>query len=124
MSRRSQLPERYQKILISGGFGSLVGVALGALLWRSYWAIAIGSVLGSAFGYLIVQILPARLSLESFSTLENRLDLLLGFASVLLALLGVVGFLVTWRLEVALSAGFFGVCAICLLAFAKAQHRP
>lgn len=119
MIDRNRLPERHQKILIIGGLGSLVGVATGAVVWRNYWAIAIGSILGAVIGYVVAQFLPHGLRLETLSAADRHLDVLLSLVSGLLAVFGLIGFLATGRADVGLSAAFFVICAVCLFAFAK-----
>jgi hypothetical protein len=116
---RSRLPERHQRILLIGGLGSLIGVATGAAVWRTYWAIAIGSFLGAVVGYVVAQFLPHSVRLERLKAADRRLDVLLSVVSGLFGVFGLIGFLATGRADVGLSAAFFVICAVCLFAFAK-----
>ncbi len=115
---RNRIPETYKKTFIIGIFGGVIGGGIGgyvsAVKGNSLYA-GIGAAFGYIIGIIIGLIIGKRINLSSLTSTERIINLILGVASFVLALAGIIGFIFTKKWIGIVGAIFFVGCGIYLL---------
>ncbi len=115
---KNKIPETYKKSLIIGSFGAAIGAGIGgyvaSIKGNSLYA-GIGASIGFVVGIIIGLIIGERIKLTSLIFTERIMNLILGVASFVLALGGIVGFILTKKWIGIIGTLFFGACGIYLL---------
>jgi hypothetical protein len=115
---KNKIQETYKKALIIGSFGAAIGAGIGSYIGsikgNSLYA-GIGASIGFVVGIKIGLILGQRIKLTSLISTERIMNLVLGVASFVLALAGIVSFILTKKWIGIIGTLFFGACGIYLL---------
>jgi hypothetical protein len=114
--------KREREVFILGGVGAILGGILGLVVSGNpgnWVAIGVGILSGTALGEIAAYALHRRLNVEALISLERRLNLFLGIASLFLALGGLFGFVTRYEWRLFGAAILFGLCALYLLVIAR-----
>ena len=107
-----------KKMVITGSFGLTVGAGVGGYLSainNNLAYVIVGSVVGFFVGNIVGILFGKTISLKSLSATENIANNILGFAGLILAIIGIIGFFLTGNWIGIVGFVFFTICGIILL---------
>lgn len=111
----NKIPDLYKKSWIVGAIVGLIGAGIGgyiSVIRDNYLYAGIGAGIGIVIGEVIGLLINKKVSLSSLVRIEEKLNLIFGISSFLLALAGIIGFLLTGKWVGIVGFLFFGSGAV------------
>ncbi len=115
---KKKIPEAHRKAWIVGGLGAAIGGGIGGFISAqkgNYIYAGIGAVLGYLVGVAIGLLTRKKTDLKSLGSVESKVNFVAGIVSLMMAIAGIVGFILTRKFIGIVGALFFGACGIYLL---------
>jgi len=109
---KSMIPDSLQKSFILGIWGAAIGGGIGGYLSvinGNYIYGGIGAGIGYITGYIAGLLIKERITLQSIMRSEGVVNIILGSLGIILAVAGIVGFILTKNWIGIMGAVFFGL---------------
>lgn len=114
---KTKMPDPHKKNWILGGFGAALGGGIGGYLsavhGNNLYA-GMGAGIGAIVGVLIGLLIGQKVTLPALISSEKVMNCVLGTASILMAIAGIVGFILTRKWIGIIGTLFFGACGFYL----------